>query len=183
KERALAHETAVVFFADHGEEFREHQGVFHGQALYEESVRIPLAFLLPGFPPRVEPTPTSLLDLAPTTLELLGLRSLIPPSFAGRSLGALLAAPSVRQPADSAGGALPEAKDPIFPEVFQKGHTRVAHSVILWPWKLIRRVDDDAFELYDLESDPAELRNVFDPRPTEAGALQQLLDLYLAMGH
>jgi len=177
EEYGLAQDTAVVFFADHGEEFREHQGVFHGQALYEESVRIPLVFLLPGIPQHSVPTPTSLLDLAPTALELLGLQARTPASFSGRSLGALLTGPDSTESSRSNGTAI---LDPVFPEVFQKGHTRVAQSVILWPWKLIHRVDDDAFELYHLEADPGELRNVFDPSPGEAAALQKLLDEHLA---
>ncbi len=179
EERGLSNDTAVVFFADHGEEFREHQGVFHGQALYEESVRVPLAFLLPGLPPGSDPTPTSLLDVAPTVLELLGLADSTPATFFGRSLGALLAGAGTGRN-DAQVSTPGQAPVPIFPEVFQKGRTRVARSVILWPWKLIRREDDDAFELYDLENDPGELRNLFDPRPAEATALEQLLDRYLA---
>jgi arylsulfatase A-like enzyme len=179
RRHGLTDDTVVIFFADHGEEFREHQGVFHGQALYEESVRIPMAFLLPGLPPRTETAPTSLLDIAPTTLELLGLQDRIPRSFAGRSLGALLNAS--QDAPERSGTARAQRFAPIFPEVFQKGRTRISRSVVQWPWKLIRREDDDAFELYDLESDPAELRNLFDPRPAEAEALQRLLDLYLAI--
>lgn len=178
EEHGLARDTAVVFFSDHGEEFREHQGVFHGQALYEESVRIPLVFLLPGIPSYSVQTPTSLLDLAPTTLELLGLQDRTPASFSGCSLGALLSGPDSKGNPHANG---PAELDPVFPEVFQKGHTRIAQSVILWPWKLIRRVDDDAFELYHLEADPGELRNVFDPSPGEAAALQKLLDAHLAI--
>ncbi|MGO9838824.1 MAG: sulfatase-like hydrolase/transferase [Polyangiaceae bacterium] len=34
-------DTAVVFLSDHGEEFREHGGLYHNHSLYEEGVRVP----------------------------------------------------------------------------------------------------------------------------------------------
>lgn len=33
--------TAVVFVSDHGEQFREHGGLYHNHSLYEEEVRVP----------------------------------------------------------------------------------------------------------------------------------------------
>ncbi|MCB1282657.1 MAG: sulfatase-like hydrolase/transferase, partial [Salinibacterium sp.] len=41
-------DTAVVFCADHGEAFGEHRQVGHGKTVYEEEVRVPLAFRFPG---------------------------------------------------------------------------------------------------------------------------------------
>jgi membrane-anchored protein YejM (alkaline phosphatase superfamily) len=40
-------DTAVVFLSDHGEEFREHGGLYHLTTLYDEQVRIP-GFLFAG---------------------------------------------------------------------------------------------------------------------------------------
>jgi len=34
-------DTAVIFLSDHGEEFREHGGLYHNHSLYEEGVRVP----------------------------------------------------------------------------------------------------------------------------------------------
>jgi hypothetical protein len=34
-------DTAVVFLSDHGEQFREHGGLYHNHTLYDEEVRIP----------------------------------------------------------------------------------------------------------------------------------------------
>jgi len=34
-------DTAVIFLSDHGEEFREHGGLYHNHTLYEEGVRVP----------------------------------------------------------------------------------------------------------------------------------------------
>ncbi|MEW6742884.1 MAG: HEAT repeat domain-containing protein [Planctomycetota bacterium] len=69
----LTANTLIVLTADHGEEFYEHQGLFHGRTLYEEILRVPLLFVGPDLPhgKRV-PGPVSLVDIAPTLLGLLG---------------------------------------------------------------------------------------------------------------
>jgi arylsulfatase A-like enzyme len=83
--RGLLDRAIVVVTADHGEEFREHGGLQHGNTLYQESVRIPLFITGPGLPAgRVVTDQVSLLDVAPTVLELLGLPP--EPRFEGRSL-------------------------------------------------------------------------------------------------
>jgi len=40
-------DTAVVFLSDHGEQFREHGGLYHNHSLYEEELRVP-GWLLAG---------------------------------------------------------------------------------------------------------------------------------------
>jgi hypothetical protein len=39
--RADWDDTAVVFLSDHGEQFREHGGLYHNHSLYEEELRVP----------------------------------------------------------------------------------------------------------------------------------------------
>jgi arylsulfatase A-like enzyme len=69
--RGLDAHTLVVVVADHGEEFGEHGGFWHGTSLYEELVHVPL--LLRG--PQVKPGRTQALaqhiDLAPTIAHFL----------------------------------------------------------------------------------------------------------------
>jgi len=70
---AFARPTLLVVTADHGEEFGEHGGAYHGTSLYDEQLRVPLVVALVGGdlePERVD-TPFSLVDLAPTLAELL----------------------------------------------------------------------------------------------------------------
>ncbi len=68
----LGDDDIAVFFSDHGEEFWDHGGFEHGHTVYEELLRVPLAIKAPGLPAgRVEQRVT-LMDLAPTLLELLG---------------------------------------------------------------------------------------------------------------
>lgn len=64
----------LVYFSDHGEEFWEHGGFEHGHTLYDEVLRVPLVIKAPQFKgARRVSAPTSLLDVAPTVLDLVGL--------------------------------------------------------------------------------------------------------------
>jgi arylsulfatase A-like enzyme len=159
--RDLLRNTAVLFFADHGEEFGDHGAAFHGQTLYDEAVRVPLLLVAPGLAAGRVSSPVSLLDLPPTAMELLGLDAHIPDGWVGRSL---LEAPA----------------GPVFVEVFQPGGTQRLHGVLRWPWKLIYRQDSNLFELYDLANDPTERMNLYDPVPDVAADLASLLDSHLA---
>ncbi|MBN1336617.1 MAG: sulfatase, partial [Deltaproteobacteria bacterium] len=69
---AFGEDAVVAVFSDHGEEFWEHGGAEHGHTLFDELLRVPLAIRAPGLAPRHIAAPVSLLDLAPTLLDLLG---------------------------------------------------------------------------------------------------------------
>jgi arylsulfatase A-like enzyme len=70
----LSDRTIVIITADHGEEFGEHGGMGHGRTLQQEVMRVPLVIAAPGLLAPAEVTaPVSLLDVAPTVLDLLGL--------------------------------------------------------------------------------------------------------------
>lgn len=69
-------DTIVVVLSDHGEEFLEHGAWQHDQ-LFEECLRVPLMFRLPGAfggNRRVD-VPVGLIDVMPTLLELVGART------------------------------------------------------------------------------------------------------------
>jgi arylsulfatase A-like enzyme/HEAT repeat protein len=81
--------AAVIVTADHGEEFAEHGGRYHGSSVYEEQVRVPLVLWAPEVvkPARVS-EPVQLIDLLPTVLAALDIPR--PPRLRGRDLGPLL---------------------------------------------------------------------------------------------
>ena len=90
--------SIVVVVADHGEEFREHGMLLHGITLFEPGVRVPLLLLAPGLEAgRRVAQPVSLLDVAPTILDLLGAPS--QEHFEGRSLLPQLRAQARQRPA------------------------------------------------------------------------------------
>lgn len=70
----LWEDTLVVFTSDHGEEFWEHGLFEHGQALYDETVRVPLMIKPAGAGPRVRvDTDVCNESVAPTLYELAGI--------------------------------------------------------------------------------------------------------------
>ena len=85
--RGLDTNTLFVVFGDHGEAFGQHPGNYaHTLFIYEENVHVPLVVAAPGLlsgERRITRT-ASIVDLAPTILDLLG--APIPASYAGASL-------------------------------------------------------------------------------------------------
>jgi arylsulfatase A-like enzyme/HEAT repeat protein len=77
--------AVVVVSADHGEEFGEHGGRYHGTTVYEEQVRVPLILRAAGVAPRVVKEPVQTIDILPTLLA--GLHIPVPPRVRGRDLG------------------------------------------------------------------------------------------------
>lgn len=135
--RGLFDSTVVVVTADHGEGFNEHGRFQHGYEPYEEVARVPLVVVAPprfGFPAGFRDTPVSLLDLAPTLLELGGGRPVA--AHRGRSLAGILRG---REEPDRA--------------VFLQNES--AHAVRQGDLKLWLE-GDRAVRLYDLAADPAE---------------------------
>ena len=165
----LDQDTVVVLMSDHGEAFGEHnfggQSMFHGTNLYDEQLRVPFAFRVPGAAPRVVDGVTQLIDLAPTIAELAGAKA--DPSWLGRSL-----VPAIQ------GGALPPK--PAFAELLAypgwEQDLKMAVSAD-GAWKLINVLSQRRMELYDLAGDPGEQRDRFaDASAADAKAqMQQLL--------
>ncbi len=157
-----ASRTAIVVSADHGEGFGEH-GVFrHGFEVYQELVRVPWFFVVPGIAPRRIDKPRGHIDMAPTILELMGVAQGDAP-LRGRSLvGEMLG----RDPA--------EARDVIvdLPRTSDNDRRR---ALISGDHKLISFGDDAYFRLYDLKEDPGE-RN--DLRKKDTQTLSRMVERY-----
>ena len=69
-------DALVIVTSDHGEEFAEHDGLYHGARFYEESLRVPLIVrdtTRPFSAGRRVGSVVSLLDVAPTILSLAGI--------------------------------------------------------------------------------------------------------------
>lgn len=143
RERGELEETVIVFTSDNGLAFGEHRWD-RKSCPYEECIRVPLLVRLPGLAHRVEPALVSAVDLAPTILDLAGVRADGP--LDGASLVPLLR-----------GGPPPPQ------EVFLEfaGDPRVP------AWRALRRpgwmyveLATGERELYDLRRDPFELVNL-----------------------
>jgi arylsulfatase A-like enzyme len=85
--------SLIILSADHGEEFGDHGGRYHGTTVYEEQVRVPLIAYAPQlFKPRTVNEPVQTIDLLPTVLAALDVPR--PPRLRGRNIGPLLSGKS-----------------------------------------------------------------------------------------
>jgi arylsulfatase A-like enzyme len=154
----LADDTLVIFTSDHGEEFGEHGWTGHGKHLYREIVDVPLLVRAPGIAPREVNELVSLVDVPPTTLDLLGLP--VPEGLAGQSL----------MPA-MLGEAL--ASEPAIAETRLFGQW---DSIEQDSWRLLRLEGGGRFQLFDRESDPSDQRDVASANPEVVKELRGQLE-------
>jgi hypothetical protein len=78
--------AVIIVTADHGEEFGEHGGRYHGTTVYEEQVHVPLVVVGPGVAPGHVTTVVQTVDILPTVLSALHIPR--PARVRGRDLGA-----------------------------------------------------------------------------------------------
>ena len=168
----LAANTLVSFTADHGETFGKRLGSTNKTVSYEESAKVPLLARWPVRLPRglVYEGGVCTIDLMPTILEAAGLPR--PSRLQGRSrLGEM----EKRQTG---------WKAPVFLQnITQKmvdGRPLVERAVRTEKWKLILR-DRVRNELYNLEEDPGEQKDLF-PDPRSQAKVRELAGLILAWG-
>jgi arylsulfatase A-like enzyme len=171
-ERAgLADNTIIVYTSDQGFFLGDH-GWFDKRWMYEESLRTPLLVRWPGVvrPGSHNRDLVMNLDLAQTLLEAGGVAA--PPQMQGASLVPLLRG---RTPADW--------RDAVYYQYFEYPGwhmVRRQYGVRTDRHKLIHYYEEGAWELFDLERDPEELRSVYaDPAyaPTVARLKERLAQL------
>lgn len=156
----------VVVFSDHGEAFNEHGSRYHFYDIHEESIRVPLLVRGPGIAPGERRALTALLDLHATVLNLAGQPSEAPtPS---RSLVPVLL--------DLHGAVPPDWREEVYSDVAEfGGATPTSMALVAPPWKIAFDGSRSAWELYNLELDPSEQRNVYDDEPARVGELRSRL--------
>lgn len=131
--------------ADHGEEFGEHGGAYHGTSLYEEQVRVPLLVAGTGVTPGVVSSPVQTIDIAATLLGTL--RAPKPARVRGQDLSPLLGANTQIAPsyayADTDALSFYADKDE----------------------RLVCRKREAYCDLYDIRKDPLQTKNLATERP------------------
>lgn len=164
-EMGLREETIVIFTSDNGgfggvadnRPLREEKGY-----LYEGGLRVPMMVRWPG---KIEPgvvssEPVVSMDLYPTLLEAAGLE--IPDKLDGESL----------MPVFDGTGKL--QRDSLFfhyPNyAFHRGN-RLGSAMRQGPYKLIENFDDGSLELYQLEDDLSETKNLAESEPEKASLM------------
>jgi arylsulfatase A-like enzyme/HEAT repeat protein len=148
--------AAVIVTADHGEEFGEHGGRYHGTSVYEEQVRVPLVIAASdAIAPRRVAEPVELIDLLPTVLSALDIPR--PPRLRGRDLGPLIA------------GRAEPGKGFAYAETDE--HALLAEGSL----RLLCARRIGACQLFDLATDPEELRDLAASRASDRDAMRAKL--------
>ena len=151
-----ADNTIIVYTADHGLAVGSH-GLLGKQNLYEHSMGAPLVFSGPGVPQGDESDALCyLLDIFPTLCALAGVE--VPDGTDGYDL-----APVWRGETDS-------VRDSIF-----TSFRDVMRAVRDDRWKLIRYPKTDYTQLFDLATDPHEMRNLASD-PAHAGRIAAMME-------
>ena len=163
--RGVLQDTVIIFTSDHGDCLNDHG---HSQKwnMYEQSVHVPAIVWGPG---RVAAGQSvddlvSLFDFGPTVLELAGLT--VPTYMEARSLLPYLT----------------ETKaDPRRYVFAEHSDDKILHSTEFMTmirdhrWKLVHFVESDEGQLFDLDTDPQELRTLWDD-PAHQGIKRELIN-------
>ncbi|MBW1844501.1 MAG: sulfatase [Deltaproteobacteria bacterium] len=165
-EMGLRENTLIVFSADHGEAFGEHEGEGHARNVYGEVTQTPLIM---SFPFQLDPgivveARTENVDLWPTVLELLGLPAL--PDVDGRSMvPEIIAAARGETPPEGGDDGLAFAQiDQAWGRTQEGPKPMVA--VNQGQWRLIFRAGaPERTELYDKSIDHHEQQDIAGEQP------------------
>ncbi|WP_437785890.1 sulfatase-like hydrolase/transferase [Sorangium sp. So ce1097] len=163
-------DAVVIVTADHGEEFGEHGGRYHGTTVYEEQARVPLIVSAPGvLSPRAVQAPVQLVDLLPTVLAGLGIPR--PARVRGTDLGPLLArGDEAAQQAE----ATPPGAPPALPG-FAFSETDTQTLLAKGTLRLVCARKIGACALYDVATDPRQAQDISALRPAELAAMRSEL--------
>jgi arylsulfatase A-like enzyme len=148
--------TALVVTADHGEEFLDHDGLYHPPSrLNEELIRVPLLLRVPGVAKTMQSqNPFSLVHLAPTLLDAINISA--PASFRGISHwkklqnGQSWDDPAIVECVHDCTNPF-RAGNRLGPRVLAIREAR---------YKLVMNFHSSTESMFDLESDPAELHSL-----------------------
>jgi arylsulfatase A-like enzyme len=160
KQLGIWENTAVLFTADHGLSYCDHYQWRHGPFLFDQVTNVPMIWRVPGMARPGAETGALVegVDIMPTALDLCGVPA--PPGVQGRSMAPLLLDVEGAEGRDSVLVQEHEAPDlaarGLPPESVSQIGVRTADR------KLIHYPGCPYGELYDLDADPGEFRNLWD---------------------
>jgi arylsulfatase A-like enzyme len=176
-ELGLAEDTVVVFVSDHGDLMGDHGLHNKGPYHFDGVLRVPMIWRWPQrFPPSATSGLASLLDLAPTMLDLAAVpiptgpasdeAPQEPPAWPGRSL-----APLLRSECDAVQDSVVIENDEDYLGLRLRTLVTATHKITTYTG---HRGSEPYGELFDLASDPHELHNLWDD-PAAATLKQDLI--------
>jgi len=168
-------DTLIIITSDHGDEFNEHSQLGHLAKLYDELIRVPLVIKWPGSDGDVTiDQQVQLLDIAPTILEFSGIDK--PANFLGTSLLSLMKGKTTSV------GVVSETVHKYW-ELLKdgKGKRLTSYSYRTEEWKYISDEENQRGELYNLQNDPEEKRNLVDKEPEKEAEFRSRIMKHIQM--
>ncbi len=166
----VADDTLVIYMGDNGFMFGEH-GLIDKRVAYEASIRVPMLMRCPSLfeGGTVIDEVVANIDIAPTVLEMMGLRA--PAYFDGLSVAPLLRGEAVSWRDYFLYVYYWERNFPQSPTVFALRGDRYKYITYYGLW--------DQDELYDLQNDPDEMHNLIQD-PMQANRIDEMADTLFA---
>ncbi len=170
----IANETLVIFTSDNGgwSGATDNRPLRAGKGfLYEGGLRVPLIIRWPGVTKagRINQTPVISMDLTATILDAVGVALDQGESLDGESLRPLFDGSKLQR----------EALFFHYPHFAFHKTNRPGSAIRSGKYKLILRYDDDSIELFNLEQDPGETKNLAKIEPAVAQSLKKRLQRWL----
>jgi len=164
KEKHIAEKTLIVVVGDHGEDLFQHSEPTHGIFLYDTTLKIPLLFNCPQVIPegvRIE-TQVRSVDIFPTVLDILQID--IPSFCQGTSLVPVIEGKKLKE--------------------IEKSYAETYYPLLAHGWSAQESIRTDKWkyvlsprpELYDLEKDFGETKNLVEERPEIVSELKRELE-------
>jgi tetratricopeptide (TPR) repeat protein len=169
KELQIYDSTLLIVTGDHGESLGQHHEESHGFAIYHSTIHVPLIIKIPGRAGgEVINDTVGLIDIVPTVCGLLGIA--VPSHVQGKDLNAFI-------------GGRNNSSDTRYLYCESLTSTKFEFGPFLGltsgPWKYIHTSEP---ELYNLEQDPAETKNLFEIQSQQARQMREQLGLILQAG-
>ncbi len=171
REYGLYEDSLIIFLADHGESFGEHDYYGHGRRLYNSGVHVPLIVKLPGSQEKNTGINrnVSLLDVAPTVLSWLNFS--VPEDMEGEDLFSEGDQDRVLY-FECYKGAVHSVRA----KTFRLKVEPVRYGLLKGDFKLIF---DEGYEAYDLTEDRFEHRNIYKNPEKKFADMTSLLDAFM----
>jgi len=161
KEAGLYEDTLIVVFSDHGESFGGHSYLKHSGCLYEQEIWVPLIIKYPGSAKQGKiPRTVSLVDVPNIVLGTIGL-----PQIAGQTSRSVISELYVYEDRVRQYGS---RFNRVLRCIYRNGKKYIWSS-------------NGNFEVYDIETDPSETRNLADQLQDEVTEVSAQLERYVQL--
>ncbi len=173
EKKGMFENSYVIITADHGEMFERGEKAHDTPLMYDSVAHIPLLISAPGQKIRRDVySPTNAVDVLPTVMKLTG--NPIPAWVQGKPLPELGGSEDYERGTFTIEAKLNSSFAPLHKATIamRKG----THKLIYYTGYL----DEDSFELYDMESDPEEMTDLYPAQPAILKKMkEELLDSLL----